>query len=98
MRSTHTGNQFPLGFIIPDDPDLVRRDLLFAKACGLNLVRLIAGMALPAQLDCRDEIALLVYEENLAAWVLGSGMLDYPLHFAEPNGKDPLPRGQKEPR
>jgi hypothetical protein len=46
VRSIHTGNQFPLGFIIPDDPDLLRRDLLFATACGLNTVRLIAGTPL----------------------------------------------------
>jgi hypothetical protein len=71
VRSTHTGNHFPVGFIVPDDPDLVRRDLLFAKACGLNMVRFISGMPLPEQLDCCDEIGLLVYEEDLAAWLLG---------------------------
>lgn len=71
LRSTHTGNHYPLGYYEPADPDLLRRDLVFAKAIGLNMVRFISGMALPEQLDVCDELGLLVYEENLAAWLLG---------------------------
>jgi hypothetical protein len=71
VRSTHTGNHYPIGYYEPADPDLLRRDLLYAKAVGLNMVRFIAGMALPEQLDVCDELGLLVYEENLAAWLLG---------------------------
>lgn len=71
LRSTHTGDHYPIGYYEPADPDLLRRDLLYAKAVGLNMVRFIAGMALPEQLDICDEIGLLVYEENLAAWLLG---------------------------
>ncbi len=71
LRSTHTGDHFPVGYYAPADPDLIRRDLLYAKAVGLNTVRFIAGMALTEQLDVCDEIGLLVYEENLAAWLLG---------------------------
>ncbi|HWE62823.1 MAG TPA: glycoside hydrolase family 2 TIM barrel-domain containing protein, partial [Chloroflexota bacterium] len=71
VRSTHTGNHFPIGCVVPDDHDLVRRDLIYARAVGFNMVRFISGMALPEQLDFCDEIGLLVYEENLAAWKLG---------------------------
>ena len=70
LRSTHTGNHFPIGFAVPTDPDLVRRDLILAKATGFNTVRFISGMALAEQLDFCDEIGLLVYEESLAAWLL----------------------------
>ncbi|MBA3710063.1 MAG: glycoside hydrolase family 2, partial [Planctomycetes bacterium] len=71
LRSSHTGNHFPIGMIVPMDPDLMRRDLLMAKASGFNTVRFIAGMPYPEQLDYCDEIGLMVYEENLSAWLLG---------------------------
>ncbi len=70
LRATHTGDHYPIGYYEPADADLLRRDLLYAKAVGLNMVRFIAGMALPAQLDVCDELGLLVYEENMAAWLL----------------------------
>ena len=70
LRSTHTGNHYPIGSREPADHDLVRRDLVYAKAAGFNMVRFIAGMALPEQLDFCDELGLLVYEETRAAWLL----------------------------
>jgi len=47
-----------------------RNDMLNAKAGGFNMVRFIAGVADPAQLDLCDEIGLMVYEECLASWLL----------------------------
>lgn len=72
LRSTHTGNHCPIGQVLPPQqaPDLLRRDLLFAKASGFNMVRFIAGLPRPYQLDLCDEIGLLVYEECHAAWML----------------------------
>lgn len=72
VKSSHTGNHCPIGAIVPPDNarDLLRKDLLYMKACGFNMVRFIAGLAHPYQLDLCDEIGLLVYEENLAAWLL----------------------------
>jgi len=71
LRSTHTGNHFPIGQVVPPSPDLIRRDLLMARDAGYNMVRFIAGMAYPEQLNFCDEIGLMVYEENLASWLLG---------------------------
>lgn len=70
VRSTHTGNHFPIGQVVPPTPDLMCRDLLYAKTCGYNMVRFIAGMPWPEQLDYCDEIGLMVYEECLAGWCL----------------------------
>ena len=70
LRSTHTGNHFPMGQIVSRDPDHQRRDLIYARACGFNMVRFIAGVAWPEQLDLCDEIGLMVYEECLAGWLL----------------------------
>jgi len=70
LRSTHTGNHFPISGTAPTTPDFMRRDLLHAKASGFNMVRFISGMAWPEQLDYCDEIGLMIYEETLAGWVL----------------------------
>lgn len=73
LKSSHTGNHCPVGQVLPPAgaPDLLRKDLLYAKAAGFNAVRFIAGVAHPYQLDLCDEIGLMVYEENLAGWLLG---------------------------
>ncbi len=71
LRSSHTGNHAPVGQMMPHDPDLFRRDLVYVKAMGFNAIRFIAGMATRYQLELCDEIGLLVYEECLAGWLLG---------------------------
>ena len=72
LKSTHTGNHVPFGQVVPPPgyPDLLRRDLLYAKASGFNMVRYISGLAYPDELNMCDELGLLVYEETLAAWLL----------------------------
>ncbi len=72
LKSAHTGNHCPVGAILPpaEALDLLRKDLVYMKACGFNTVRFIAGMAHPYQLDLCDELGLMVYEENLASWLL----------------------------
>jgi hypothetical protein len=72
LKSSHTGNHCPIGAILPPPgaPDLLCKDLMYMKACGFNTVRFIAGIAHPYQLDLCDEIGLMVYEENLASWLL----------------------------
>ena len=71
LKSTHTGNHFPLTWVAPMLPDFQRRDLIYAKALGFNCVRFISGVGWPEQLDFCDEIGLMVYEEHLAGWCLG---------------------------
>ncbi len=75
LRSTHTGNHFPIATAVPQDPDLMRRDFVMAKAAGYNTVRFICGMARPEQLDFCDEIGLMIYQESAASW---TPMLDTP--------------------
>jgi Glycosyl hydrolases family 2, TIM barrel domain/Glycosyl hydrolases family 2, sugar binding domain/Glycosyl hydrolases family 2 len=71
LRATHTGNHYPIGQAVPQDPALVRQDLVYAKAAGYNAVRFIAGVAREDQLDFCDALGLMVYEETRAAWLLG---------------------------
>ena len=70
LRCSHTGNDCPIGFHVPHDPDLIRRDLLNVKVMGFNAIRFISGVATPYQLDLCDEIGLMVYEESYAGWYL----------------------------
>ena len=70
LRCSHTGNCCPVGLELPHDPDLLRRDLLNAKALRFNAIRFIAGVAKRRQLDLCDELGLMVYEESQAAWCL----------------------------
>jgi len=70
LRSAHTMNCVPIGQLVPPTPDMLRRDLVFAKASGFNTVRFISKVAYPYQLDLCDEMGLMVYEENYASWCL----------------------------
>ena len=72
LRCTHTCNHFPIGLQFPQDPDLLRRDLLNLKVMGFNAIRFIWGGASRVQLDLCDEIGLMVYEESYAAWPIGA--------------------------
>ncbi|SEN98391.1 sugar-binding domain-containing protein [Paenibacillus sp. OV219] len=76
VRSTHTGNHYPVGTAVAiTDPYLVRQDLIYAKASGFNMIRFIATAPLQEQLDFCDEIGLMVYNECAASW----GMEDSPM-------------------
>ena len=72
LKGTHTINHCPGGGIsFPNaDIDLLRRDLIYAKTLGFNMIRFIAQAAHPYQLDLCDEIGLMVYEESRASWCL----------------------------
>ena len=73
--------------MVPHDRRILcGRDLIYAKACGFNTVRFIAGVAYPEQLDFCDELGLMVYEEMLRRLVLEDSPQDggalRPLHRA----------------
>lgn len=74
LRCSHTGNCMPEStHHYARDKSLLRKDLYLAKAMGLNMVRFIAGAALPEQLDYCDELGLMVWEEPVSAWMMESG-------------------------
>jgi hypothetical protein len=62
--------QYPIEQIIPYQEQWLRRDVLYAKSMGFNMLRITCGPALPRQLDILDEIGLLAYEEHYGARVL----------------------------
>ncbi|MEI6512408.1 MAG: sugar-binding domain-containing protein [bacterium] len=66
LKSAHTANDFPMGQHITDDPELMRREIVNAKATGFNCLRFIGTMPRPDQLDIADEIGLMFYEESFS--------------------------------
>ena len=71
IRSAITLSNCPVGQRLPPNqtPDLLRRDMLYSKMTGFNLVRIV-GIPYPYQLDLCDEIGLMVHESSFASWKL----------------------------
>jgi Glycosyl hydrolases family 2, sugar binding domain/Glycosyl hydrolases family 2/Glycosyl hydrolases family 2, TIM barrel domain len=71
LRSTVTLSHCPVGQRLPPTqvPDLLRRDMLYSKMAGFNVVRIV-GIPYPYQLDLCDEIGLMVHESCFASWKL----------------------------
>ena len=70
LKCTHSGADTPIGLRVPLDGELIRKDLIFHKAMGLNSIRYIAGMPPRMLLEQCDENGMLVYEECFAAWCM----------------------------
>ena len=58
---------YPVGFRLPPDEGYLRRDLVAAKAMGLNTIRIIWGGLRARDLDLFDEMGILVQQEHYGA-------------------------------
>ena len=70
LKSSHSGNAFPVGQMVDVIHEQLRQDFIYAKAAGFNMIRCIAGLFRPEQLDLADEIGLMIYDECFASWCL----------------------------
>jgi hypothetical protein len=70
LKACHTVNNFPVAIGVAHRPELLTRDLLYAKGMGFDMVRFLGGPPLPEQLQFCDEIGLMIYAESRAAWCL----------------------------
>ncbi len=68
LRSTHGVGHYPIGQHAADLPELLRRELIYAKGMGFNTVRWLGRTMFPSQLDFCDELGLMVYQESYASW------------------------------
>ncbi|MBR0226278.1 MAG: hypothetical protein IJL92_09495 [Thermoguttaceae bacterium] len=71
VKCSHSGSDSPITHRVPLDPDLYRKDIIFSKTMGFNMIRYIAGMPRRFQLDLCDRLGFMVYEECLAGWCYG---------------------------
>jgi hypothetical protein len=60
---------FPITYVFPHDPELVRRDVSNLKMAGYNFVR-IAFRSSPQLLELCDEAGVLAYQEHYGSWQL----------------------------
>jgi hypothetical protein len=61
---------YPIGYTVPPDEDLLRRDVANMKALGYNFCRNAFGGGRARQLDLFDELGILVYQEHYGSWQL----------------------------
>lgn len=64
---------FPVGFRVPPESDFLRRDLVAAKAMGLNMIRIIWGGLRARDMDLFDELGILVQQEHYGAHRIAPG-------------------------
>ena len=64
---------FPVGFRVPPGTDYLRRDLVAAKAMGLNMIRVIWGGLRARDMDLFDEMGILVQQEHYGAHRISPG-------------------------
>lgn len=77
LKCSHSvASSNPVGFEVPHDPDILRKDLLQGKVMGFNMIRGIFGLLRRYQVDLADEIGLMVYDENMASWGMGWSLSD----------------------
>lgn len=62
--------QYPIGHVVPPDPDYLRRDVLAMKSMGINICRACFGGMTARQLDIYDELGVMVYMENYGGWLI----------------------------
>jgi hypothetical protein len=59
---------YPVGFFLSPRADYFQRDLVAAKAMGLNTLRFIWGGLRARDLDLLDEMGILAIQEHYGAW------------------------------
>lgn len=69
LRSAHAVGHYAIGQHVAHDPELLRRELIYAKTMGFNMVRWLGRTMFPSQLDLCDELGLMVYQESYASWL-----------------------------
>jgi len=69
LRSAHTSRCSPITIISCQDMTLLRKDILYAKTMGFNLVRfMFTGTR--AQLELCDELGMMVTQQSCASWLM----------------------------
>jgi beta-galactosidase/beta-glucuronidase len=69
LKGMYHAMHFPITYVIPHDPELMRRDVSNLKKAGCNMIR-IAFRSMPQMLELCDEAGILVYQEHYGSWQL----------------------------
>ena len=72
LRSAHSVWTTPIKLHTSHDLQMLRRDIIYAKTMGFNMIRFLPFAASPAQLDLCDELGVLVQQQSASSWLLGN--------------------------
>jgi hypothetical protein len=80
LNGANFSTHFPVGFTVPLNESMLRRDVINLKAMGFNFVRIPFGCPNSRVLDIYDELGILVQQEHFGCWQLGDyGGYKYPV-------------------
>ena len=72
LRSAHSVWTTPIKLHTSHDLQMLRRDIIYAKTMGFNMIRFLPFAASPDQLDLCDELGVLVQQQSASSWLLGN--------------------------
>jgi hypothetical protein len=71
LKGSNFSTHYPVGFTVPLNEDMLRRDVINMKALGFNFVRIPFGCPNPRILDVYDELGIMVQMEHYGCWQMG---------------------------
>jgi hypothetical protein len=71
LKGSNFGVHYPVGYTVPLNEDMLRRDVVNMKALGFNFVRIPFGCPNSRVLDIYDELGILVQMEHYGCWQMG---------------------------
>ncbi len=79
LNGANFSTHYPVGYTVPLNENMLRRDVLNLKTLGFNFVRIPFGCPNPRVLDIYDELGILVQQEHFGCWQMGDyGEYKYP--------------------
>ena len=71
LRGAHSVWTTPIKIHSCQDVGMLRRDIIYAKTMGFNLIRFLASAGARAQLDLCDELGMMVVQQSASSWCMG---------------------------
>ncbi|MCK9618878.1 MAG: hypothetical protein M0R21_13705 [Lentimicrobiaceae bacterium] len=71
LKGSNFATHYPVGYTVPLNEDMLRRDVINMKSLGFNFVRIFFGCPNPRVLDIYDELGIMVYQEHYGSWQMG---------------------------
>lgn len=88
LKGCNFSTHYPVGYTVPLQEEMLRRDVIHMKALGFNFVRIPFGCPNPRVLDIYDELGIMVHQEHYGSWQMGEyGGYKYP---QPPDGEELL--------
>ena len=71
LKSAHSVWTTPIKLHSSDDLQMIRRDIIYAKTMGFNMIRFLPFAASRAHLDLCDELGVMAMQQAASSWCMG---------------------------